>query len=77
MQISRSEHLRFLSQVWPAQKEAGHLRLGQAWYNHFKLQAHTPASPEERLQLDRIHAEKNPSRACALIEAQFVASDLN
>ena len=66
MQISRTEFNRF--------KAVPHhpaLRFGQAWFNYFTLQKHTPASDAERVMLDRIYNERDPSKAESLILANF------
>ena len=66
MKISRSEYDRF-----KATPHHPALRLGQAWYNHFKLHAHTAANSEERVLLDRIYNERDAAKAERLILDNF------
>lgn len=51
------------------------LRFGQAWFNYFKLHAHTPASHAEKALLDRIYNECDPKAAESLILANFTDTE--
>lgn len=67
MMISKSEYDVFCQTPYPPQ-----LRFGQAWYNHFYLHRHTPATVEEHQLLERIYQEKDDQKAKSLILKYFI-----
>lgn len=70
MKISRSEYDRF-----KATPQHAALRFGQAWFNYFTLQKHTPVNDAERLLLDRVYNERDAKAAESLIIANFTDTE--
>lgn len=74
MKISLTAYDEFLAYHGRATKEVdgyNHLRFGQAWYNYFKLQAHTQTEAE-RVALDRIYNETDTLKAMQAIRNNFI-----
>ena len=72
MKISLSEFIRFQTQHANDAEASKWLRFGQAWFNYFNLQKHTPANDAERMLLDRIYNETSKRKAYRAIMDNFI-----
>lgn len=78
MKISLTAYNEFLTYHGKAMREAEgykHQRFGQAWYNYFSLQKHTPVDDRERVLLNRIYNETFTPKAMMAIRNNFVDMD--